>query len=353
MKILYGLPSEGMGHATRSKVIISHLVKNHDVRIITSDRAYDFMEKHFPGSVYQIRGFHLAYEDGAVSKSKTFSSLLKTVPEDLMENFHKYQQVHKEFQPHIVISDFESFTFFFAKFHKLPLISIDNMQVINRCDLEIPIPRPEKDNYHIAKNIIKMKVPNCEQYLITSFFDAPIRKKNTAIVPSILRDDILEAVPQKKDHILVYQTSTSQSNFISMLQSVSKDQFFVYGFNKDEDHGNVILKPFSEAGFIGDLASAKGVITNGGFSLISEAVYLNKPVCSIPIKKQFEQFVNAAYIEKMGYGRHFDDFSADGIKSFIYDLDMFQENVNQYKQDGNNETFRKLDEALEEIINQA
>ena len=31
MKILYGVPSEGMGHATRSKVIITHLLKRHEV----------------------------------------------------------------------------------------------------------------------------------------------------------------------------------------------------------------------------------------------------------------------------------------------------------------------------------
>jgi len=212
MKILYGLPSEGMGHATRSQVIIAHLLKNHDVRIVTSDRAYKFMEEHFPGKVFQIRGFHLAYNDGSVSKSKTFTSLLKSAPQDLMENFNKYQKVHKEFKPDLVISDFESFSFFFAKTHKLPLISIDNMQVINRCTMDIDIPKEEKENYLIAKNIIKVKVPNCNYYLITSFFDAPIKKKNTELVPSIVREKIIAAAKKKKknkNHILVYQTSSS------------------------------------------------------------------------------------------------------------------------------------------------
>lgn len=127
---------------------------------------------------------------------------------------------------------------------------------------------------------------------------------------------------------------------------MKKEKFFVYGFNKSEEHGNVILKPFSEAGFIEDLASAKAVIANGGFSLISECVYLHKPVCSIPIQNQFEQFVNASYIEKLGYGRHFNEFHPDSLKAFLYSLPDFEKNLKGYKQDGNRVLFDLLDKAI-------
>ncbi len=346
MNILYGLPSEGMGHATRSKVIISHLSKNHDVRIVTSDRAYTFMKNHFPGKVYEIKGLHFVYQHGAVSKSKTVASILKSAPKDLIKNLHQYQYIHKEFRPDLIISDFETFTFFFASFYKIPIISIDNIQVIGRCKLDISIPDQEKENLKIAKNIIQLKVPNCRHYFITSFFDAAIIKKNTQIVPPIIRDEIINASPSQDDHILVYQTSASQDNLIDVLKSVSRNRFIVYGLNKNENYGSVELKTFSETGFIKDLASARGVIANGGFSLISEAVYLKKPVCSIPVRQQFEQFVNASYIQKSGYGRHFDTFCADSIKAFLYDLDSFQSNLNRYHQNGNHETFSILDEWL-------
>lgn len=346
MKILYGLPSEGMGHATRSNVIVSRLVKKHDVRIVTSDRAYAFMKERFPGRVYEIKGFHLAYKNGSVSKYNTASMLLKNGPKDLITNLHKYQLVHKEFKPDLVISDFDSFTFFFAKLNKIPLISIDNIQVVNRCKLDFPIPKSERNSYQIARNIIKAKVPNADYYLITSFFKAEVRKKNTSLIPPILRDKILVATSTTGEHVLVYQTSSSQNNLISVLNQIPKIPFIVYGFNRNEIHANVTLKKFSEDGFIEDLASAKGVISNGGFSLLSEAVYLEKPVCSVPVKGQFEQYVNAAYIEKCGYGRHFNDFFPDGIKSFLFDIDTFQNNLSQYQQNGNNETFQRLDEII-------
>ncbi len=346
MKILYGLPSEGMGHATRSNVIISHLAQKHDVRIATSDRAYAFMKERFPGRVYEIRGFHFSYKNGSVSKYNTASLILKNGPKDLFTNIHKYQLVHKEFKPDLIISDFDSFTFFFAKLNKIPLISLDNIQALNRCKLDFPIPQSEKNSYQIAKNIVKAKVPNADYYLITSFFDAEIRKKNTSLVPPILRDKILDATSKPGQHLLVYQTSSSQNNLIPVLNRIPRIPFFVYGFNKNETHRNVTLKKFSEDGFIEDLASAKGVISNGGFSLLSEAVYLKKPVCSVPVKGQFEQYVNAAYIEKSGYGRHLNEFSPDGIKAFLFDIDMFQDNLGQYQQNGNHETFQKLDEII-------
>lgn len=349
MKILYGVPGEGMGHATRSKVIIAHLLKNHQVEVVSSSRAFHFLQKAFGNIVHEIEGFHLAYKNGEVSRFSTFNQILQKGPANLIDNFHKYRELRKNFMPDLIISDFESFSYYFAKYHKLPIISIDNMQVINRTKLEIEIPEAEKTNYMIGKNIIKIKVPGCQRYFITSFFYPPIVKEDTEIIPPIIRPEILAAKTGIQDHILVYQTSTSQNNLVKVLNGISKERFLVYGFNQNKDCGNVQLKAFSEAGFISDLANAKAVIANGGFSLISEAVYLKKPVCSVPLENQFEQFVNAAYIEKYGYGRRLEGFTEDGIKAFLYDLPEFAKNLQNYQQDGNKKTFAAVDKTLEEL----
>jgi len=349
MKILYGVPSEGMGHATRSKVIIAHLLASgHDVRIATSDRAAEFMEKAFPGRVFKIEGFHLKYDKGTVDRWKSFSHLVASAPESLVANARQFLQVHRDFAPEVVISDFESFSYYFAKTHGLPILSIDNMQVINRCTLDLAIPDEEVENHRLAKAIIKAKVPFCARYLVTSFFDAPPRKPRTEIVPSILREAILAAKPREGGHILVYQTATSQSDLVEGLKRVKGQRFLVYGFNRDEDHGEVVLKKFSEEGFIDDLAGCKAVLTNGGFSLISEAVYLHKPVLSFPLAGQFEQFVNGAEIERMGYGRNFAKFSPDAVKAFLYDLPDFAQAVSRHAQDGNRQVLSEVDRFLTE-----
>ena len=344
MQILYGVPSEGMGHATRSKVIIEYLVKQHnDVRIVSSGRAFDFLNAHFPNRVYAIEGYHLAYKNAAISIGKTFFNTLKDAPKKLQTNFLQYKNLHRHLRPDLVISDYESFTHFYAKANKIPLISIDNIQTLNRCKLEIEIPQHEKNNFNIAKTITKAKVAGAAHYFVSSFFEAPILKKNTTFVPPIIRNEILNAKSKKGNHILVYQTSSSQATLVQQLQQVPSEQFFVFGFNKEEQHKNVQLKKFSEFEFVDLLANAKAVICNGGYSFISEAVYLQKPICSVPIANQFEQFVNAAYINKYEFGRHFNEFSSDNIKAFLFDIKTFEKNLLNYKQDGNNKLFVAID----------
>jgi len=349
-----------MGHATRSKVLIGYLLsRGHDVRIATSDRAYELLEKAFPGRCYRIDGLHLRYDRGTVDRFATFRHLMVAGPEGLKRNLEQLLALQRDALPELVISDFESFTFYAAKLNRLPLLSIDNMQVINRCELGFAIPEQERENFRLAKTIIKAKVPFCQRYLITSFFDAPIRKKRTELIPPILREEILAARERQRNgqtprqgHLLVYQTATSQDDLVAQLQGLEREHFLVYGYHRDESHGNVQLKSFSEAGFIEDLASCKGVITNGGFSLISEALYLQRPVCSFPLFGQFEQFVNGAEVDALGYGRRFDGFSGDAVRAFLYDLPRLTERVASYEQEGNRLTFEALDRFIEDVQRQ-
>jgi uncharacterized protein (TIGR00661 family) len=349
MNILYGVPGEGMGHATRSKVIIEHLLKKHNVKVVSSDRAFQFLDKSFPNRVQEIKGFHFAFKNAEISKRGTFMLNLKAAPKNVVHNFSKYVSIHKSFKPDVVISDFESFTYFFAKYFDIPIISIDNMQVINRCELDIDIPKLEKKNYKLAKAIVKAKVPGCDQYLISTFFDVKVRKKNTALIPPIIREAILNAKVSNGNHILMYQTSSTLTGVKKIVHQLPDVKFYVYGFGIDEQDKNVTFKAFSEDGFVKDLASAKAVITNGGYSLISEAIYLKKPIYSFPIKGQFEQYMNAAYIDRMGYGRHFEELNVDYLKSFMYELDSYSKNLSKQKQKGNSVLFELLDKKLVDV----
>ncbi|QDA59370.1 MJ1255/VC2487 family glycosyltransferase [Hymenobacter jejuensis] len=350
MNILYGVPGEGLGHATRSKVVIRYLLdQGHNVCVVSSSRAYQMLAANFPGRVHEIRGFHLAYKHLAVSKSRTAALTLRSAPKSLRVNFAKYRELLCDFQPDLVISDFESFSYFFAKWKRLPLISIDNMQIINRTQLDITVPASERTNLALARQVVRAKLPRSQRYFITTFFQLPITRENTTLVPPIIRPEILAAQSTVGNHVLVYQSATTQKDLVPLLQSLPGQEFRVYGFNKEEGHGNVQLRAFSEQGFIDDLARARAVITNGGFSLISEAVYLHKPICAIPIPAQFEQFLNAAQVEKLGYGRHFAALTADNVKAFLYDLGGFEEALADYQQHGNDLLFNELDKALEVI----
>lgn len=348
MKILYGVPSEGMGHATRSKVVIEYLLKqNHDVQIVSSDRAFLYLQNHFGKRVHQIEGFHLAYKKAIVSVGATVLANLKSLPRQVSTNFKRYQEILSDFHPEYIISDFESFTDFYARLHRIPCVSIDNMQVIDRALLDIEIPRQERGNHLLAKQIIKNKVGSAKHYLITSFFFPEIRKKHTEFVYPIIRKEIIDAKPADDEHIVVYQTSSTQDDLIERLQTLPRERFLVYGFNKEESHGNVQLKKFSETTFVEHFATAKAVLSNGGFSFLSEAVYLKKPTYSVPIQNQFEQFVNASYINKLGYGMMAQQFDPQAIKAFLYDLPSYRESLRSNTHDHNQTLFARLDQILQ------
>jgi hypothetical protein len=40
VRVLYGVNGEGMGHATRSEVVINSLLGEHDVRVMASGAAF-------------------------------------------------------------------------------------------------------------------------------------------------------------------------------------------------------------------------------------------------------------------------------------------------------------------------
>jgi uncharacterized protein (TIGR00661 family) len=347
MDILYGVVGEGMGHATRSRVILEHLVERHEVRIVVSGRAHAYLSKRFPDAV-EIQGLHMAYEANAVDRSRTAWELLNGLPSMLSRNVEEFLRMSEGFAPDAVVSDFESFAYAFGKLHDLPVISIDNMQVLDRCALDVEIPEAYAQDFRLAKAVVKGKLPGCHHYLVTSFFFPPVRKERTTLFPPILRDEILRASPSRGDHLLVYQTSTTNDELLRVLREAGVP-CRVYGFRRSERLGNVELRDFSEEGFVEDLASCRGVLASGGFSLMGEAVYLGKPLLAVPVRKQFEQVLNALYLRKLGYGEHHEALGPETVRAFVGRLDGYAENLARHRQDGNTLILAALDRLLAEI----
>jgi uncharacterized protein (TIGR00661 family) len=351
MKILYGVVGEGMGHAMRSRVVLEHLVaQGHELEIMASGRATDFLAKHFTG-VNRIHGLHMIYEENRVRRGKTLWSNVLTGATGTPKNIAAYFELIRDFTPDLVISDFESWTYLYAKMHRLPVLSIDNMQVINRCTLPREIVEGEEAAFQIAKAFVKGKLPFCDHYFITTFFRPEIRKPETSLHPPILRPEILAANRRPGEHLLVYQTGEGNDALASALAKTGLE-CRIYGMRRgieaEQVEGNLHYRPFSEGGFIDDLASCKGVIAGGGFTLMGEAVYLHKPMLAIPLEHQFEQVLNSRYLERVGFGREaktLDDPRV--VHDFVAAIPGCEEKLAAYAQDGNNEILAALDGYLD------
>ena len=353
MKILYGVVGEGMGHAMRSRVILEHLVKNeHDVEIVASGRAVDFLSKRFEG-VNRIHGLHMIYEENRVRPMKTLWSNVLSGAAGLPGNIAAYFELINTFEPEAVISDFESWSYLYGKTHGLPVLSIDNMQIINRCTLPAEIFEGNKAEFALTKAFIKSKLPFCDEYFITTFFRPELRKERTRLFPPILRPEILAAKPRKGEHLLVYTTGEGNTGVAQALRSAGIE-CRIYGMRRNLERevveDTLRYRPFSEGGFIEDLASARAVIAGGGFTLMGEAVYLRKPMLAVPLAHQFEQVLNARYLDHEGYGRCAETLdNPETIAGFLNALPACEARLAAYAQDGNRDIFHAIDSWLAKV----
>ncbi len=350
MRILYGVTGEGMGHAMRSRVVLTHLLaEGHEVEIVASSRAADYLGERF-GSTTKIHGFHMVLEENRIVRGKTLWSNILASGAGVPKNVTAYFNMIDRFEPEAVISDFESWSYLYAKNHRLPILSIDNMQIINRCTHPEEILSGDKASFHFTKAFVKGKLPFCDHYLITTFFHPEIRKKNTSLHPPILRPEILQAVPSEGKHLLVYQSAAGNDTLEEVLAATGIE-CRIYGMRRDlkeeQADGNLRHMPFSESGFIEDLASSRAVIAGSGFTLMGEAVYLRKPMLAIPLVGQFEQIMNARYLEFEGYGQHAETLDADTVKAFLGKVPEYAKKLATYSQDGNRDLLDAVDHHLD------
>lgn len=350
MKILYGIVGDGMGHAIRSSVVVKWLQEQgHQVHLVASGRAVDYLEERF-GGVSKIWGLEMVLEDNEVKKRLTASHTVKSALSGLPDNVLRFFEVEKAFGPDLVISDFETWSWAFARLQGIPVIAVDNIQLLHRCRHDDEIIGDDGDAFRLAKSIAKARTPGADHYLITTFVRPPIRKKRTTLVPPILRDSILEAAPTDGDHLLVYQTSDTFQVLPQMLRKLDVP-VKIYGLRRDIDkeqvEGNLTFCPFSDTGFVDDLASCRGVIASAGFTLVTEALHLGKPYLATPVGGQFEQILNARYLNRLGYGAYHDELSTDKISAFIDAIPDYRRSLASYDRQDNQQTFERLSELLD------
>jgi uncharacterized protein (TIGR00661 family) len=350
MKILYGVVGEGMGHAVRSRVAIEHLLAGgHEVTIMTSGRAADFLAARFSG-VKRIHGFHIVYAENQMKLPATIGSNLVAGAGGIPENVAAYFNLIGDFSPELVISDFESWTYVYGKAHGLPIVSIDNMQVISRCKHPPEVLAGHEMDFRLTRAFIRSKLPFCRHYIVTTFFVPEVRKPRTTLVPPILRPEILAAQPTTGDHLLIYQTAEGSSELPKTLAATGLE-CRIYGMRRslqqEEIEGSLRYRPFDEAAFIADLASARAVVAGGGFTVLGEAVFLHKPTLSVPVRHQFEQVLNARWLERLGYGRYAESLTdPETIHQFLAAVPSCAERLALYRQDGNQAFHAALDAQL-------
>lgn len=346
VKILYGVNGEGMGHATRSEVIIDSLRADHDIRVMASGAAFRHFEGQL-GHVNRIYGPSFAMKEGQIRRWASVRHSIGALRRELPASVRTWIRAVEEWRPDVVITDFEPLSGIYARSSRTPLICVDNIHMIHRCRHDDEIVEGAREDFRVARTVSRAMVPNAGDYVITTFFRPPLIGGRTVLVPPIVRPEIVAARPRRGEHLLVY--SDGSPELVDALRDCGLP-CRVYGMRDGPlvgtSDGGIEYRPRSVDGFLEDLVSSRGVVTGGGFSLLSEAIYLGKPALSIPLRGQFEQLMNARYLEREGFGMFAPEIDAETLSAFIGRLDRLQERLDAYQQDGNAEALEVIEERV-------
>src|SRR5437868_3697635 len=183
--ILYGVNGEGLGHSTRARAIIPHLQQmGHAVHVVSFDRGLRNLQGDF--DVTEIYGSRLAYVRNRVRYRKTAFRNLLELPK-AARSFARLMRLVDQWSIDVVCTDFEPLSCHVGRRKHLPIISIDNQHCLT--NTRVSYPWQYRRDAAAAKLVTRLMTPQANAYIVTSFFDAPVRRSNTFLLPPILRQE--------------------------------------------------------------------------------------------------------------------------------------------------------------------
>jgi uncharacterized protein (TIGR00661 family) len=300
MKILYGVQATGNGHISRSRELIRHLKElGHDVRVILSGRD--------PSLLWEMEIF----EPYDTFRGLTFISRrgrVRIIRTGLQLNLYKFYRDIYSYNTSgfdLVITDFEPVAARIARHNNLPSIGVGHQYAFLH---NVPVKKADPFSMWVVRNFAPT---DFSVGLHWHHFQKPILPP---IIPAHLKNDS-KIEPNK---ILVYLPFEMLEDIESLLKPFATHQFFIYcNVTGAKDDTNIHLRPFSRYGFLKDLKNCNGVISNAGFELLSEALYLGKKLLAKPLVGQMEQASNAFVISELKLGMIMEKLNPDVVEKFL------------------------------------
>ena len=283
MKILYAIQGTGNGHLSRSMDIVPRLQQMADVDVLVSGIQGD-LSLPFPVK-YKFYGFGFIFGTaGGVDIFNTFykSRFLRFLKELKGLDVGEYD---------LVINDFEPVSSWACKLRKKPCISLSHQSAV----LSPHSPKDDSADF-IGKFILEHYAPATYRYgFHFSRFDENI-------FTPVIRKQVREQVTENLGHYTVYLPAYDDERLINKLSQFKHVQWDVFSkHNKSEvSLNNIRVQPVNNEKFIKSIATSAGVLCGAGFETPAEALFMKKKLLVIPMKRQYEQHLNAAALKLMG-----------------------------------------------------
>jgi uncharacterized protein (TIGR00661 family) len=309
-RIGFSLAGEGRGHAARVVALSQILNNRYDIVYFCPETVQTFIRKHIPKPVIiTVPALNFVKNGHGIDYVGTLRETLKRV-KTLKRDISDLAEHIRCSEISALISDFEPYASWAAAICDVPVLNLNHPGVILKFLSFSP-------GAWVARSVAAFMMPPAQRTIICSFYRGD--------VGPILRKEIRKAQVRSGDYFLVYTKDSSRVRMQETLSRFTDVQFRVF--------------PNSEEDFTQALAGCRGVIAPAGHQLISESLFLGKPVLAIPQSGQFEQRLNARMLKLSGRGdrgrfrtldkdlRRFIDGIAEyphaerGLETFRYDDD--------------------------------
>lgn len=282
MKILYAIQGTGNGHITRAIALLPELKKHGQVDVLLSGEQCE-IELPFPVK-YRFKGLSFFFgKKGGVDVWRTY---LEANTKLLLADIKKLPVNDYD----LVISDFEPVSAWACLLAKRDCVGLSN-QIAT---IHPSAPRPKRKDL-VGWMVLKRYAPTNINY------GFHYKAFDLNIFTPLIRDEVRILKPTNKGHYVVYLPAYADDKIIKQLNRLPAVKWEVFSKTAtlERSEGNVHMQPLDNKKFTTMLASCEGVLCNAGFGTTSEALFLGKKLCVIPMKGQYEQACNAEFLKQM------------------------------------------------------
>ena len=298
MRILFGVQGTGNGHIARSRTQARALARcDVEVDYLFSGRApghYFGMEQF--GDYRACQGLTFSSHQGRISPWRT---LRDSHPVSFWRDLHALDCSQYD----LVISDFEPLTA-----HAARRIGMRSLGISHQASFEWPVPRWGENG--VSRWLMGHFAPVQQQLGLHWFhFGAP------------LLPPVIDALEPSTDHgaVLVYLPFEQIEHIQALLARFTHHRFICFHPEvlATYEWRNLIFNPTQREGFLEVLRGCRGVISNAGFELASEALSLGKKLLVKPLTGQFEQLTNGKTLEMMGLATLMDSLDPNAVRPWL------------------------------------
>jgi uncharacterized protein (TIGR00661 family) len=283
MKILYAIQGTGNGHLARATEIVPILKSMAETDVLVCGTQADL---DVPFKIdYKLKGMSFIIgKKGGVDLVETAKKLpLRQLIKDIRSlPVEKYD---------LVISDFEPVSAWACWLRGKECVGLSHQNAV----LHPSAPKPSFNDI-VGKTILKYYAPANYKYGFN------FKPSFPNIFPPVIRRDIRNAESTRNPHYTVYLPAYSDQQILDVLSSIPDIEWQVFSKHSKTTYsvGNIYFQPVSLEKFTESFLSCTGLLCTAGFEGPAEAIYLGKKLCVIPMKKQYEQYCNAAFLKSMG-----------------------------------------------------